>query len=63
MTATLATRPSSAAIPTGGHPGGAVAPVGSVKHRGYVFSRAPMLVYGETTLACGLACTHCRARC
>jgi AdoMet-dependent heme synthase len=26
-----------------------------------VYSRAPMLVYWETTLACGLACRHCRA--
>jgi radical SAM protein len=44
-----------------GHPGAAPGPVGSVKPQGYVFSRAPMLVYWETTLACGLACQHCRA--
>ena len=57
--------PAPATVPSvghpGGHPGGAVTPVGSVKPEGYVFSRAPMLVYWETTLACGLACTHCRA--
>lgn len=53
--------PARAAGHPGGHPGGAVSPVGSVKPEGYVFSRAPMLVYWETTLACGLACTHCRA--
>jgi radical SAM protein len=47
--------------PSAGHPGGAPGPVGSVKPQGYVFSRAPMLVYWETTLACGLACQHCRA--
>lgn len=35
--------------------------VGAVKPDGYVFGRAPMLVYWETTLSCGLACRHCRA--
>ena len=52
----------------GGHPGGhpaahpgAIAGVGAVKPRGLVYDRAPMLVYWETTLACGLACRHCRA--
>lgn len=35
--------------------------VGSVKATNYVYDRAPMLVYWETTLACGLACRHCRA--
>ncbi len=51
-----------------GHPGGrpGVLPgmlpgVGAVKPRGLVYDRAPMLVYWETTLACGLACRHCRA--
>ncbi len=44
----------------GGHPG-ALPGVGSVKPRGLVYDRAPMLVYWETTLACGLACRHCRA--
>ncbi|HJW21157.1 MAG TPA: TIGR04053 family radical SAM/SPASM domain-containing protein [Candidatus Limnocylindrales bacterium] len=44
--------------PPGGHPIGGV---GSVKPDGYVFARAPMLVYWETTLSCGLACRHCRA--
>lgn len=38
-----------------------VTPVGAVRADGYVFKRAPMLVYWETTLACGLACRHCRA--
>lgn len=37
------------------------APVGSVRPTGYVFDRAPMLVYWELTRACGLACRHCRA--
>lgn len=44
---------------TGGLPG-----VGSVRPEGaadYVYGRAPMIVYWETTLACGLACRHCRA--
>ena len=48
----------------GGHPGGhpgALPGVGAVKPRGLVYDRAPMLVYWETTLACGLACRHCRA--
>lgn len=36
-------------------------PVGSVKANGYVYDRAPMLVYWEMTNACGLACRHCRA--
>ena len=32
-----------------------------MRAEGYVYDRAPMLVYWETTLACGLACRHCRA--
>ncbi len=44
-----------------GHPGGHPTPVGAVRPEGYVYGRAPMLVYWETTLACGLACKHCRA--
>ena len=44
----------------GGHPGG-ITGVGAVRAEGYVYDRAPMLVYWETTLACGLACRHCRA--
>ncbi len=46
-------------VPTGhpGHPH----PLGSVRAEGYVYTRAPMLLYWETTLACGLACRHCRA--
>jgi radical SAM protein len=46
--------------PGGGHPAG-IGGVGSVRPEGYVFNRAPMLVYWETTLSCGLACRHCRA--
>jgi len=46
--------------PGGGHPGGAPA-VGAVRAEGYVYGRAPMLVYWEMTLACGLTCRHCRA--
>ncbi len=47
----------------GGHPGGhpGAMPVGSVQAEGYVYGRAPMLVYWEMTNACGLACRHCRA--
>ncbi len=55
----------------GGHPGmaspvpavgaGHLPSVGAVRPDGYVYGRAPMLVYWETTLACGLACRHCRA--
>jgi radical SAM protein with 4Fe4S-binding SPASM domain len=48
----------------GGHPGGhpaGIGAVGSVRPEGYVFNRAPMLVYWETTTSCGLACRHCRA--
>ena len=47
----------------GGHPGGhpGALPVGSVKAEGYIYDRAPMLVYWEMTNACGLACRHCRA--
>ena len=35
--------------------------VGAVVPTGFVFDRAPMLVYWETTRSCGLACRHCRA--
>jgi radical SAM protein len=47
----------------GGHPGGhpGITGVGAVRAEGDVYDRAPMLVYWETTLACGLACRHCRA--
>ena len=48
------------AHPGSGHPGG-ITGVGAVRAQGYVYDRAPMLVYWETTLACGLACRHCRA--
>ena len=43
-----------------GHPGG-ITGVGAVRAEGYVYRRAPMIVYWETTLACGLTCRHCRA--
>lgn len=45
----------------GGHPGGHPTAVGAVRPENYVYARAPMLVYWETTLSCGLACKHCRA--
>ena len=44
----------------GGHPGG-ITGVGAVRPTDYVYARAPMIVYWETTLACGLECRHCRA--
>lgn len=62
--------PAASARPAGhpgghpGHPGGhpgALPGVGAVRPHGLVYDRAPMLVYWETTLACGLACRHCRA--
>lgn len=40
---------------------GRPAGVGAVRPDGYVYARAPMLVYWEMTRACGLACRHCRA--
>ena len=64
--ATPATTPGGGGHPgggAGGHPGGhpGALPVGAVKAEGYVYGRAPMLVYWEMTNACGLACRHCRA--
>ena len=53
--------PAEAIAHPGGHPGGQPTPVGAVRPEGYVYGRAPMLVYWETTLSCGLACRHCRA--
>lgn len=54
--------PGHPSHPGGGHPGHpGITGVGAVRAEGYVYSRAPMLVYWETTLACGLACRHCRA--
>lgn len=35
--------------------------IGAVRPEGWVYSRAPMIVYWEVTTACGLACRHCRA--
>ena len=57
MSQLIADRPSH----PGGHPGGHPTAVGAVRPEGYIFARAPMLVYWETTLSCGLACKHCRA--
>ncbi|MBI3750130.1 MAG: TIGR04053 family radical SAM/SPASM domain-containing protein [Chloroflexi bacterium] len=58
-------QPPTAPHPGSHHPGGGhpseIGGVGSVRPEGYVFNRAPMLVYWETTLSCGLACRHCRA--
>ncbi|HVA87584.1 MAG TPA: TIGR04053 family radical SAM/SPASM domain-containing protein, partial [Candidatus Saccharimonadales bacterium] len=55
--------PAGSVPPPHGHPGGPTGPVpvGSVRAEGYVYDRAPMLVYWEMTNACGLACRHCRA--
>lgn len=45
-------------MPAGpGHP----AAIGAVRPEGWVYDRAPMIVYWELTSACGLACRHCRA--
>ena len=57
----LVERPSHPSGHPGGHPGGHPTAVGAVRPEGYVYGRAPMLVYWETTLSCGLACRHCRA--
>lgn len=35
--------------------------IGSVRPTGWVYDRAPMIIYWELTTACGLACQHCRA--
>lgn len=35
--------------------------IGAVRPEGWVYSRAPMIIYWELTTACGLACRHCRA--
>ena len=35
--------------------------IGAVRPEGWVYARAPMIVYWEVTTACGLACQHCRA--
>lgn len=42
------------------HPHGARG-IGAVRPDGWVYVRAPMIVYWELTIACGLACRHCRA--
>jgi len=63
MTATTANEGHPVTHP-GGHPGGhpaGIGAVGSVRPEGYVYGRAPMLVYWETTVSCGLTCRHCRA--
>ena len=36
-------------------------PIGSVRPVNWVYDRAPMTVYWEMTIACALACRHCRA--
>jgi radical SAM protein len=59
VTATFHPTPSGHPGAHPGHPG--ITGVGAVRAEGYVYARAPMLVYWETTLACGLACRHCRA--
>ncbi|WP_341729958.1 TIGR04053 family radical SAM/SPASM domain-containing protein [Brooklawnia sp.] len=38
-----------------------IAPIGSVRPVNWVYDRAPMTVYWEMTIACALACRHCRA--
>lgn len=55
------TAAAGAPAPRHGHPVPGPGAVGSVRPDGHVYRRAPMLVYWETTLACGLACRHCRA--
>lgn len=35
--------------------------IGAVRPEGWVYTRAPMIIYWEVTTACGLACRHCRA--
>jgi len=35
--------------------------IGAVRPEGWVYARAPMIVYWELTTACALACQHCRA--
>jgi radical SAM protein len=65
MSQLSAERPAHPGAHPGGHPGGPPGghptAVGAVRAEDYVFARAPMLVYWETTLSCGLACKHCRA--
>jgi len=61
MSQLIAERPGHPGGHPTGHPGGHPTAVGAVHAEGYVFARAPMLVYWETTLSCGLACKHCRA--
>lgn len=38
------------------------AAIGSVRPHDFSWDRAPMIVYWELTLACGLVCRHCRAK-
>lgn len=63
----MALESSATPVPTHGHPGGhpgglpGALAVGAVRAEGYIYGRAPMLVYWEMTNACGLACRHCRA--
>ncbi|MEJ2579343.1 MAG: hypothetical protein P8Z68_09645, partial [Kineosporiaceae bacterium] len=55
---------SGAGHPGGGHPGSRAAlPPGqaAVPSARVDYAQRPMLVFWETTRACGLACAHCRA--
>ncbi|WP_312348841.1 TIGR04053 family radical SAM/SPASM domain-containing protein [Actinomyces sp.] len=38
------------------------AAIGSVRPHDFAWDRAPMMLYWELTLACGLVCRHCRAK-
>lgn len=51
MTSTPVPGPTAAPVPR----------IGAVRAEGFRYERAPMIVYWETTIACPLACTHCRA--
>jgi radical SAM protein len=44
-----------------GHPGAPSYEAVRDAQVGYIYARAPMLLYWEMTRACDLACTHCRA--
>ncbi|MGD0039507.1 MAG: radical SAM protein, partial [Isosphaeraceae bacterium] len=61
MSQLITDRPNHPHAHPGVHPGGRPTTIGAVRPEGYVYGRAPMIVYWETTLSCGLACKHCRA--
>jgi radical SAM protein len=50
-----------AQVHPGGHPGAPSYEAVRAAQVGYVYDRAPMLLYWEMTRACDLACKHCRA--